>query len=180
MKRRAALKSLALLSGGIALLPSCSPNPEKVSHALHNLEITGEQESLLAEIVESIIPSTESPGAGKLEVDKFVLTMVDDCMEQEQQNIFTNGLKRFDLLCKRINNTKFTKMTAGEREGYLRQIQNAAEDPTDPNDDLKHVKPFVEQIRTLTIEGYLTSQYVMTEVFPYELVPGRFIGCKKL
>lgn len=180
MKRRAALKQLAVLSGGIALLPSCSANPEKVSLALDNLDINGQQETLLAEIVETIIPQTESPGAGKLEIHKFVLTMADDCMEQEEQNIFTNGLKRFDSLCKRINKRSFMEVTAAERESFLLQIQKAAPDPNDPDHDLEQVRAFIKQVKTLTIEGFLSSQYVMTEVFPYELVPGRFIGCKKL
>ena len=80
MDRRTALKQAALIAGGVALLPSCSFGPERVAIALNNLQLDADQQDLLAKIVEAIIPSGEIPGAEELEVYKFVLVMVDDCM----------------------------------------------------------------------------------------------------
>ena len=36
---------------------------------------------------------------------------------------------------------------------------------------------FIRLARSLTIRGYLSSEYVMTKLMGYEMAPGRYLGC---
>jgi hypothetical protein len=38
-------------------------------------------------------------------------------------------------------------------------------------------KDFVKLVKNITIQGYLNSEYVMTNLRIFEFVPGRYHGC---
>lgn len=180
MNRRTALKQTALIAGGIAWLPSCSFFEEdKVSIALNNLQIKPRHEKLLAALVETIIPATDTPGAQELQVHHFVLVMADDCLAKPEQEVFVKGLDQFVPYVKKHYDQSFLKSDAAERENILRSIMEAElASPQDENEpDGPAVQNFLAFTKQHTIQGYMVSQYVMTEVFPYQLVPGTFKGC---
>lgn len=176
MNRRLALKQLAILTGGILLAPACSFNSEKASIALGNLKISAEQEKLLGEIVGTIIPTTETPGAKDLNIHHFVLVMIDDCREKSIQDDFVKGLRSFDDFIEDNFNESFLKSTPAQRQKMLEYIQSETLSAKNEAID-EEVKIFWSETRKLTIQGYMSSEYFLTEVFPYELVPGRFEGC---
>ena len=101
MQRRTALKNLLLFAGGTVLLPSCLHEDKKATIPLNHLKVSADQEALLAEIAETIIPKTDTPGAKELGIHQFVLTMVDDCMKKDDQVNFMNGLDEVDALAKK-------------------------------------------------------------------------------
>lgn len=181
INRRSALKQLALLTGGVVLAPSCVFDSQRVSVALDNLKITSEQEELLAEIVETIIPATQDiPGAKKLDVHLFVLVMVDDCREKADQERFVRGLKQMDAFTLNRYGHSFIEANQKERESILTDILDATPAASDDSSSpQKDIREFLSMTKRYTIQGYLQSQYVMTEIFPYELVPGHFEGCVK-
>jgi hypothetical protein len=168
MQRRSALKNLLLLAGGTVLLPSCVQEDKKVSIPLNHLTISAEQETLLAAICETIIPKTDTPGAKELGVHQFVLTMVDDCTKKEDQETFINGLNQIDKLSQKLYNNSFGKINNQQREELLTKL--------DKKEVQGEAQAFFERTKRLTIQGYLKSQYVMTNLLKYELVPGRFHG----
>src|SRR6218665_1941113 len=96
MERRTAIRHMALLCASAMLLPSCLENKKSTSLDLKQLTVTAEQEQLLAELVETIIPKTDTPGARELGVHLFVLKMVDDCYAKEEQEKFLSGLQVFE------------------------------------------------------------------------------------
>lgn len=158
MNRRLAIKHVLIFAGGLALLPSCLREEGKVSIQLQNLDISAAQENLLAEIAELIIPKTDTPGAKELKLHLFVLKMLDDCYEPEKQQQFIAGLKTFEVhdgkelaqLVTDANNSK-----AGLSEESIQ---------------------FFKIMKSRTIGGYLNSKYVMSSLFIWELVPGRYNG----
>ncbi|MEQ9378395.1 MAG: gluconate 2-dehydrogenase subunit 3 family protein [Imperialibacter sp.] len=177
MDRRTALKQAALFAGGVALLPSCSFGPERVAMALSNLQIDADQQDLLAKIVQTIIPSGEIPGADELEVYKFVLVMADDCMDKSEQGVFTSGLQKFGPFVKENFDKAFAKGDQVYKEKVLTDIM-AMEDADDASKPgLKDVKSFLDATKGYTIRGYMASQYILTEKFPYKHVPGSFEAC---
>jgi hypothetical protein len=97
MKRRIALKQLGLITAGAMILPTCVKEVREVSIALKNIALTGDQETLLAEFVGTIVPKTDIPGASELKVHEFVLRMVDDCHDKEVGNslslVYLNWMK---------------------------------------------------------------------------------------
>jgi hypothetical protein len=175
MERRTALKQLALLTGSVIMLPACVKNEKKVSVTLKNLNLSGDQEELLAEIAGAIIPATETPGAKELFVHRFVMRMMDDCAEPDEQQIFVAGLKEFENLTETQLGKNFVKATSEERMNFLKALDKQAK-----GNDEERKKPviaFYGMMKDLTVRGYMTSEYVMTNQLYFRMVPGKFTGC---
>lgn len=133
-----------------------------------NTLLTPAAENLLAEVVETIIPATDTPGAKELGVHTFVQTMVKDCYDQKAQENLTNGLDQLDQYSQQVFKKSFSAGTSPQRIHILEGMA-LSDDPTK--------KAFYSMVKNLTIQGYLNSEYVMTNLTHYELVPGRFQGC---
>lgn len=146
------------MAGGIVLLPSCLREEGKSSVHLKNLDITLDQEAILAEICEMIIPKTDTPGSRDLKLHLFVLKMVDDCYEGKEQQVFMSGLNFVSAL-----NEK-------ERREFILDA-NAKKDNLH-----KEAYGFYNLVKDKTISGYVNSKYVMSNLIIWELVPGRYDG----
>ncbi|MBT1704036.1 gluconate 2-dehydrogenase subunit 3 family protein [Chryseosolibacter indicus] len=166
MKRRQMLKHFALATTAAMLLPSCIKDPKKVSIALSNLNVTGEEEELLAAIADTIIPDTDKPGAKTVGAHLFTLVMIDDCGNKESKEKYMRGLRAFDEACEEISGKSFSDLSVEERLTLLKKI--------DKNEvGLKEdVVTFYMASKQYIIQGYTSSQYFLTEVKPYQLVPG--------
>lgn len=170
MDRRSAIKNLTILAGGIFFFPSCLKQEDgKVSIKLNKMHINAAQEKLVADVAETIIPQTGSPGAKALNVHQFVLKMMDDCHNKKDQEGFINGLSQLEDFTQKRYKCTFSECTSKQREEILRSIeQNQQIEPT--------LTAFYQMQKQLTVEGYTISKYVMTTKLPYELVPGRYDG----
>ncbi len=182
MNRRKALKNLGILTGGMILLPSCDFSEEKVTLILNKLQITAKQEDLVKEIVTTIIPEGEIPGANSLEVHNFVWVMVDDCLPKEKQDSFMNGLKLFDNKVKEISGDFFIKLSENKRLTVLKDLLNANMDKDDrgKKSNMEDIQNFIKTTKYYTGWGFLQSKYVMTEIMPYPLVPGTYGTCETI
>ena len=94
--RRVAIQQLLLIWAGVALFPSCLQNEQKVSIPLKKIRIDPDDENMLAELAETILPKTDSPGAKDLSAHLFALKMVDDCYTKANQENYIQGMKDFE------------------------------------------------------------------------------------
>lgn len=181
MDRRSALKNIAVLGGGVFLAPSCTFSPERVSIALNNLNITGRQEQLLAEITETFIPATDDiPGAIELNIHHFVLVMVDDCRSEKDQKIFIRGLNQMDPLAEHQHEGGFSECTPTQRKQLIAGTLEGQPELKSLGAIYEDSRECLSITKQYTIQGFLNSEYVMTEELPYQLVPGHFDGCVEL
>ncbi len=180
MNRRVAIKQAALLAGGMAFLPSCGVDPERASIALKKLQLNIDHERLLEKLTVAIIPDTLTPGAAKLNLQHFVMVMADDCLSPEDQEIFVEGLQKLNSFTKKHFGKAFSKGSRDEQKNMLTEIQNNKELPTKNSIDPERMRKFVSISKQFTLQGYLNSEYYLTEVLPYQLVPGSFTGCAKV
>ena len=157
MKRRTAIKQLFILAGGIAIATSCTGDRKSASIALSQVDFSKEDEDLLAELVEAIIPQNDTPGAKALNLHLFVMKMVDDCQSPEDQQEFITGLKD----AKSVKGKSIDAIQA-----YFKSL---------PQED-----KFYKILKHRTIMGYQNSEYVMKNKVIYELVPGRYNGAVKV
>ena len=97
MNRRTAIRTGLIFSAGIAFLPSCLQN-NKTIIALKNITITAEQDKMLAQLSDTIIPKTNFIGAADVKAHEFNLMMVDECYNPEKQKQFVDGLQQFDKM----------------------------------------------------------------------------------
>src|SRR5687768_3608556 len=119
MKRRTVFKHLAVASAAAWLLPSCISDPKKVSIALNHLQITEDEEELLANIADVMIPATDTPGARVLGAHLFTLVMVDDCMSKEAQKKYLKGMRSFDDAVKTFTGKSFSRASVEDRMQVL-------------------------------------------------------------
>ncbi|MBD1433092.1 gluconate 2-dehydrogenase subunit 3 family protein [Sphingobacterium sp. DN00404] len=171
MNRRTALRRLLYIAGGTLLLPACYRQSGKETIALTHLVIDEEQENLLAELVETIIPASDTPGGKELLLHLFVLKMVDDCHNPEDQEAFITGLSSFASLAREQEGQDFIKMDANKRIAFLESLKEI---------ENEEVKRFYGITKRRTIQGFTNSKYVMTDLKKYELVPGRYNGYFKM
>ena len=176
MNRRNALKNLGLLSGSVILFPSCDFSKENVSRVMNNLQVTQSQESLLKNLVESMIPETDHPGGPALKLDEFIWVMVDDCLPKDQQDSFLSGLSAFQATYKDLSGENFQDSKPERRAALLEQMVGKNPDSEVP----EKVKRFIEISKSYAVLGFMRSEYIMTEVFPYALVPGKYPACRTL
>lgn len=164
MKRRTALKELAIIAGGITLLPSCLHHKGKASIALKNIDISADQERLLAEISSTIIPQTNTPGAKEMGSHLFVLKMLDDCYEKDVQQKFVQGLDQLENSTKKRFGNSFVNCTHDQKQKMLEEVENK-------EGYYAQVYDFYQIMKERTIQGFLTSKYVVLNIQKYELIP---------
>jgi Gluconate 2-dehydrogenase subunit 3 len=170
MNRRSSLKTLFIISAGAALLPSCVQETNRSSTAYSNLKISSDDEALMAALSETIIPTTDTPGAKEVGASQFALMMVNDCYPPDAQDKFLKGMKGFEDLCEKKFNQSFVHCSAANKTALLTSIQNNHNVPED-------VVFFYNTTKGLTIEAFTQSKYYLTKVHVYVLVPGKFYGC---
>lgn len=182
MNRRDAFRYLAVLSGGLFLVPSCDFTREEVMLAYDNLKISEEDKAILQKLCNTIIPSdAEFQGADELHLSDFVLVMIDDCYNMEDQKAFTEGLKKLSQYAYEQTRQNFLSLSQQHAEEMIIGIlehPEIEEENTDRQEaiDFEDIRYCVQTTRSLTIQGYMASEYIMTEVMPYQLVPGPFQG----
>lgn len=175
MDRRKALRDLGILTSGIVLLPSCNFSEEKISLALNKLSITGSQEELMKELVTTMLPEGEILGASSLKVHDFVWIMVDDCLEKTPQGSYLKGLTDFKKVFKDLQGENFLSLNQEKRVVALDSIEASIENNSANID--KNFLNFLQITKEFAILGFMQSEYMMTEIMPYSLVPGTYGTC---
>jgi hypothetical protein len=172
MKRRTVFRHLAVAAAAACILPSCVSDPKKVSIALNHLRVTGEEVALLGDIADVIIPPTDTPGARAVQAHLFALIMVDDCLTKEEQEKYLKGMRSFPDALKSLTGKSFSSASPEERLQMLINLEARQEELAE------ETKTFYRDTRRYIIQGYMSSKHFLTEVKPYELVPGPdYKGC---
>ena len=176
MNRRHALRHIALISGGLALIPSCDFSKEDILSAYQNLKITASQKALLGSISDTIIPAGEIKGALNMEVPDFILVMINDCFTKENQEKFTAGLTAFPAFAEKIGGKKYESLSTKEKEELILAGTKLEEDESPEGKEKANISYFLNSTKRFTIQGYMASEYIQTEIIPYSLIPGEYNG----
>ena len=169
MKRRSAIKYFAL-TAGVATIPLWVDSWSSVTLRKAEFPLSEKQQAILQSLVDIIIPTTDIPGAKDLAVDKFVTTMVADCYDKETQEAFIEGLDELDSGARERYGKPFTKLNADQSVDLLKKMDAMAEGVPDNKIN------FVAFVKSLTIEGYMNSEYILKNLLDYEMAPARFNG----
>jgi hypothetical protein len=170
LSRRQALKQFAFVSAGMALIPSCMQDRSKSNLLLKKIKVSPADEAMLAELCETIIPKTDTPGAKDLSAHLFVLMMIDECSNKENQDGFINGMKAFNEFNQQTIAKNFSDANQEERVIVLKKILLI-------KDEKSPVLTFFNDLKKRTIQAYTSSEFFLSKVQVYELIPGRYHGC---
>lgn len=163
MNRREAVRNLSLILGGALSSELTAALQGQVLNTGKPLEVSSAQESLLAEAADTVIPTTDTPGAKAAGVEKFIIRVLRDCYRPEAQIRFYEGLARLDAAAQGAHGKGFADLAPPERHAVL-----SATTKTD--------KPFFLLLKQLTVAGYFTSEIGATKALAYLPVPGKFQG----
>lgn len=172
MNRRDALARVALLMGtSIAgaefFLSGC-----KTADKAPGLPLSKEDIAFLDEVAETIIPTTDTPGAKAAAVGAFMNTMVMDCYQEKEQKIFLDGISSLREACRKSTGKAFVEASPEERTTLLTRLD--AEARKTPAEAGPH---YFSLLKQLTLLGYFTSKIGCEQALRYVAVPGRYEGC---
>lgn len=191
MNRREAIERAALIMGyaitGPALagvLNGCKASPEQTFKAEF---LNDDQASMVSIISEMIIPRTETPGAIDVGVPSFIDQMVKNIYPKESKDRFLKSLNDFNDGAREIEGKTFLECNDDQRLSYFTRQHEEAINKTTGSDStgwwnagMESNKPFVLELKELTLLGFFTSEAGATQVLQYKQVPGPYQGCVPL
>ena len=161
--RREWVKGMALATlGTVAFNDATSISPTQFN-------FTSAEDQILELIMGAIIPESSIPGAISLGVPVFVKTMMKDCYEAKAQQSFKNVLSEIPKLFLNENKQEISTASESEKEQFIFQLEKG-----------KHgveAQKTLATLKGLTIQGYMSTEYIMVNHLNYQMAPGFFNGC---
>ena len=165
MNRRAAVQRISLLMGGVALSgPVVSGILGEKTHFGESVYATPQQEKLLAELADVIIPTTDTPGAKAAGAEQFIIRVIRDCHPIEEQKAFYTSLDKFDADSKAAFGKNFAALGKDQKIEMVKKLIDSDQ-------------AFFKQMKNYTAVGYFTSEIGATKALEYIEAPGRFEAC---
>lgn len=128
-----------------------------------SVPVSAEQQKLLAEVADVIIPTTDTPGAKAAGVEQFIVRVIRDCYVRIEQENFYSGLAKLDADSRAAHGKGFAKLDEAKKNDMIKKA-------ADNN------KAFFKLMKQLTAVGYFTSEIGATKALEYLPIPGRFEG----
>jgi len=171
MDRRESLKATGLIIGNVltpaflgAFFQKCTTIKESGEDWVPEF-FEPEQGKVLMDAVDLIIPRTDTPGAKDANVHVFIDLFVRDCYNEEQQDVFKNGL--YGLV-----KSGFLKF---EKTKQLETLQGMEKQSWENN--MTGDTSFSKMLKSLTVFAYFNSHEGATKAAEYVAAPGPFQGC---
>jgi len=168
MKRREVLKYTAYATG-IALsapllvsLSSCNPDQLKKVANYKTSFFSNDQFKLLSDLIDTILPKTDSPSASDVGVHQIIDNMVGNVYEKKDRTAYQDS---FSVLEKAINNEKSFENSSTDDK--VKIIENLGGEELAIFNNLKQQ----------TIAYYLSTEEIGKNFLNYLPVPGKYEGC---
>lgn len=183
MQRRDAIKRAAILLGGTIALPNILKAWENSTVLNPYFVLTPAQEALIAEVAETIIPTTTTPGAKAAGVAPFIIKILADCYPTQFSNYMMQSLTQLDTDTKARFGAGFVETTPENRIEILKTYEQKAETESAAFETLVKswnlpqgvwVSPLFPAMKSLTMTGYFTSEIGCTQAMRYNQIPARY------
>ncbi len=208
MNRRQALKNLGLGAGilvvgpsTLSLLQSCK-NDTSNAIAWEPTFLSAGNGFALQQILEVILPATETPGANDLNLAQFIDSYMQEVAPKERQIVFNRGADAFAAFFKNEFNKETVDGTPEEYEQmvamYLKATPKDSEDnkdneeankrntetqdpmdkdPADSFDFYDDSFAYISNVRDMGIWAWKTSEQIGENVLFYDPIPGLYVPC---
>jgi Gluconate 2-dehydrogenase subunit 3 len=177
MQRRAAIRRISLIGGGLLLAFSGTKVYERYKSP--HFQALKESRALLSALAEMILPRTDSPGAGEAGVGDLIARMVRDCADRKTQNNFINGLEMLAGRARSRYGKDFGQCSLAERTALLTECEQQGSVYAGKAGKLQKLllgDSFFTTLKKYTILGYCTSQAGATGGLRYDYIPGKYVG----
>jgi hypothetical protein len=181
LTRREALLRMSGLLGGAAFVGQAAILTGCATDSL--LRQTGATDAFaadeiawLAEVADTILPATETPGAKAAGVGPFMAVMVRDTYETDEQVTFRTGMRTLEEACLAMHGVGFMAASPAERTTLLQRLD------AEQMDYMRQRSPgapahYFRMMKELALMGYFTSEIGCTQAMRYMETPGRFDAC---
>lgn len=133
----------------------------------------------LAEVVEIIIPTTDTPGARAANVHGFIDNLMAEGAVATTQNTVRALLTDIDTRARRQFGKTFLAISPEQRSELITAVDAEAFRPADSASAVVLPHPFV-RLKEWTFLGYYQSEIGATRELQYNLVPGHYESCAAL
>ena len=164
MNRREAVQRISLLMGGALSAPAMAGILGQKTNLGESVQVTAQQEALLAEVADVIIPTTSTPGAKAAGAEKFIVRVMRDCYPMDDQKKFYAGLAKLDSDSKSAHGKGFAALGNDQKIEMVRKLTTTDE-------------AFFRRLKELAVTGYFTSEIGAGQALEYVEVPGRLEAC---
>ena len=167
MRRREVVQ---FLGGALALsfIPRNVESAIKLGEGLHLRlgdvpfrTLNHDQQSLVTNIAEMIIPETDTPGATSVKVPEFIDLILTEWAHDDEKAAFLAGLHDIDVRAA-MGSSRFVDLPAGKKTELLTALDAARADKTGAGLAFARLK-------AVTVYGYFTSKPVEQEVLKVQI-----------
>ena len=176
MKRREALKHLGLTAGIvvatpslIGLLQSCTSDSETWNPVF----LSEEQGLIVKNIVDIILPKTDTPSASEVNVPEFLDKYLNEVLDIKDQEKIKAA---FNALVTQIKTDYNDNLKKVSEENYKNLLDNhmLLDEPPTPKGDPMTISDLLNTIKWMTINAYRISETVGETILAYDPVPGAY------
>lgn len=180
MERRAALQRVGFLLGTTFIatdlfLSGCKSDTSRLTD--ETIQFNSSKEFLLG-IASTIIPAGgKHPGfTASNEIDTLI-NILNDCYKLEDQRTLQKGLETINTKANEKYKKDFTVLSNEEKYEILNEIDKIYFDKNTKEEN----KPiYYGMLKESILLTYFTNEKVMTELFAYTKVPGKYDGAHKV
>ena len=168
MKRRQAIKSIAILASAAAVWPGCQPDAS--APAYERIPLDHRQRQLLEQFTEALLPKGRSGVQTPESTTDFTLTVLNDCHSPEDIQKFVAGLTELQAHLDQKYQADFGALGTGRQAEVFAYLSN--------KDGLSEpLRFFYDTARSLAIEHFTSSEAFLKNIMDWEFAPGRYLGC---
>ena len=170
IRRRIALKNIGLITGGILTLPYNCSFETQISYSNFPL-LKKKEQDLIADICDIILP-TDFNNFPTMETRKhFVLTMINDCLDNENRIEFSAGLNSFQNEILEVKKIHFQDLSLDEQNNIVANFID---------NEKSEIGVFLNYLKHYSLIHFETSENYMINYLNFEFMPGHYNGRVKV
>jgi Gluconate 2-dehydrogenase subunit 3 len=181
MNRRKAILSIFLLGGGATAV--FTGYKWYGIHKKPDLSFLDAHQALVADLAETIIPATDTPGAKQAMVHLTVISMIKEVADRKTKNIFIDGLKDVEHYSNSHFSNSFSELTATQQIEVVGHFRDEGKNYSGTIGKIKNKfagKSFFHILKEYSTIAFCTSKNGATKTLAYDFIPGKFEPCLQM
>jgi len=178
MNRKKAILSLFLIGGGATA--GFTGYKWFSIHKTPDISFLDAHQALIADLAETIIPATDTPGAKAAMAHISLISLIKQTADRKTQNIFIDGLKDVESYSSDHYNKTFTALTAAQQAEIVGHFRDAGKNYSGMIGKLKNKfigKSFFHILKEYSTTAFCTSKSGATQTLAYDFIPGAYRAC---
>jgi len=178
MNRRKAILSLFLVGGGATA--GFSGYKWYNIHKTPDILFLENNKTLVADLAETIIPATDTPGAKAAMAHITIITMIKEVADRKTKNIFIDGLKDVEQYATGKYDKSFTALPPGQQKEIVNHFREKGKNYAGILGKVKNKfmgKSFFHVLKEYTTIAFCTSKPGAMQTLAYDFIPGKYNAC---